>query len=174
MSALQGAAVSAAKFNEIYSAYGDDVLRLSYFYLADRQKAEDVTQDVFVRYLTRGGEIQAGKEKAWLMVTAVNRCRDLWRSAWVKRVVHGDEVLLSIPAEADDSLENREEQEAVLRAVHKLPPDFREVVLLFYYQNLTIEQIADSMGISKGTAASRLARGRDKVKKLLKEEGYDG
>ena len=66
-------------FERLYSQYADDVLRVSYFYLGDRQKAEDVCQDVFLRLLTRTPEIEPGHEKAWLLKVALNRCRDLWR-----------------------------------------------------------------------------------------------
>ena len=76
-------------FEQLYSQYADDVLRVAYFYLGDRQKAEDVCQDVFLRLLTRTPDIQEGHEKAWLLKVALNRCRDLWRGAWVKRVVLG-------------------------------------------------------------------------------------
>lgn len=76
-----------AYFEEIYEKYATDVLRVSYFYLGDRQKAEDVCQDVFVRLITNAPVLQEGREKAWLLKVALNRCRDLWRGAWVKRVI---------------------------------------------------------------------------------------
>ncbi len=69
-----------AVFEELYHKYADDVLRVSYFYLGDRQKAEDVCQDVFVRLLTNARTLTEGREKAWLLQVALNRCRDLWRS----------------------------------------------------------------------------------------------
>ena len=69
------------QFEALYEKYANDVLRVSYFYLGDRQKAEDVTQDVFVRLLTHTPELIPGREKAWLLKVALNRCRDLWRAA---------------------------------------------------------------------------------------------
>ena len=163
-----------SRFDAAWRRYGDDVLRLAYFYLGNREQAEDVTQDVFVRFFTKGDSVDSKKEKAWLMVSTVNRCRDIWRSSWFRRVLKDDTILALIPAKENDVLEQREEKEAVLRAVHRLSPEFRDVVLLFYYQEMTIESIAEALSISKGTVASRLARGRDKVKKMLREEGYDG
>ena len=70
-----------AYFEELYEKYATDVLRVSYFYLGDRQKAEDVCQDVFVRLITNAPVLQEGREKAWLLKVALNRCRDLWRGA---------------------------------------------------------------------------------------------
>ena len=66
-----------AQFEELYAQYADDVLRMAYFYLADKQKAEDVCQDVFVKLYTRGEAIAPGCEKAWLLRVTVNCCRDL-------------------------------------------------------------------------------------------------
>ena len=90
-----------AQFEELYAQYADDVLRMAYFYLADKQKAEDVCQDVFVKLYTRGEAIAPGCEKAWLLRVTVNCCRDLWRSAWLKRVVLGAPTLEIIPAQED-------------------------------------------------------------------------
>ena len=52
-------------FEELYEKYATDVLRVSYFYLGDRQKAEDVCQDVFVRLMTNAPDLEEGREKAW-------------------------------------------------------------------------------------------------------------
>ena len=118
-----------AQFEELYAQYADDVLRMAYFYLADKQKAEDVCQDVFVKLYTRGEAIAPGCEKAWLLRVTVNCCRDLWRSAWLKRVVLGAPTLEIIPAQ-EDTIEQREEKAELMRAIHKLPVQFRETILL--------------------------------------------
>ena len=156
-------------FTRLYEQYATDVLRLSYFYLGDRQRAEDVCQDVFVKLLTAKPVLEAGKEKAWLFKVAVNRCKDLWRGAWFKRVTLGDEAFEMIPA--PDATAAREEQEALLQAVHSLPTGFREVVLLYYYQNFQISEIAAMLRLSEGTVSSRLSRARAKLKTMLTKEG---
>ena len=76
--------VSKLSFDELYALYATDVLRVSYYYLGDRQRAEDVTQDVFIRYLQNRPALVSGREKSWLLKVALNRCRDLWRSSWLK------------------------------------------------------------------------------------------
>ena len=159
-----------AQFERLYALYGDDVLRLAYFYLADRQQAEDAAQDVFLRLYQRAGEITPGKEKAWLMQVTVNRCRDTWRSAWARRVLLGSPQLELVPAKENEELERREEKEALLRAVHRLPPDFREVVLLHYYQGMGITEIAGILGVPEGTVSSRLSRARKRLEEDLKGE----
>ena len=81
-----------AYFARLYDQYATDVLRVCYFYLSDREKAEDVCQDVFVRLMTTHPLLQPGREKSWLLKVALNRCRDLWRGAWLKRVILGGRV----------------------------------------------------------------------------------
>ena len=65
-----------AYFARLYDQYATDVLRVCYFYLSDREKAEDVCQDVFVRLMTTNPLLQPGREKSWLLKVALNRCRD--------------------------------------------------------------------------------------------------
>ena len=158
-----------ALFEALYEKYANDVLRVSYFYLGDRQQAEDVTQDVFVRLLTHTPELVPGKEKAWLLKVALNRCRDLWRAAWVKRVVLGSPAMDLTPA--PDELGERMERQEILAAIRKLPADFRDVILLHYYQGYGIAEIAKMLDVPDGTISSRLSRGRKKLEDILKERG---
>ncbi len=157
------------QFEKLYALYADDVLRMAYFYLADKHKAEDVCQDVFVKLYTHGEEIEAGREKAWLLRVTVNTCRDLWRGAWLRRVVLGAPVLEMMPSEAE-TVEQREEKAELMRAIHRLPPSFRETILLHYYQGLGIAEIAKMLNLPEGTISSRLSRARKKLQTLLKEE----
>ncbi len=156
------------QFERLYAEYADDVLRMAYFYLADKHKAEDVCQDVFVKLYTHGELIEPGKEKAWLLRVTVNCCRDLWRGAWLKRVVLGSPALDVMPAH--DDIERREEKAEIMRAVHKLPASFRETILLHYYQGFGIAEIAKMLNLPEGTISSRLSRARKKLEVLLKEE----
>lgn len=156
-------------FEELYEKYANDVLRVSYFYLGDRQQAEDVTQDVFVRLLTNSPDLAPGREKAWLLKVALNRCRDLWRASWVKRVVLGSPAMELAPAPG--SLEDHMEKQELMAAIRRLPADFRDVILLHYYQGYGIAEIAQMMDVPEGTISSRLSRGRKKLEEILKESG---
>ncbi len=156
----------AQQLERLYSLYADDVLRVAYFYLGDKQKAEDVCQDVFMRLLTKGPQIEEGHEKAWLLKVALNRCRDLWRAAWVKRVVLGSPVMECIPG--PDEIAELDEKTELMEAVYQLPAGFREVILLHYYQGYGISEIAAMLSLPEGTISSRLSRARKKLEVLLK------
>ena len=167
MSEQGGNRMDDRQFEELYEQYANDVLRVSYFYLGDRQQAEDVTQDVFVRLLTSAPELRPGSEKAWLLKVALNRCRDIWRAAWVKRVVLGSPALDLAPA--PDQIDDRLERQELMAAIRKLPADFRDAILLHYYQGLGITEIAEMLNVPEGTISSRLSRGRKKLEQILKE-----
>ena len=164
-----GGRMDEAVFEELYEKYANDVLRVSYFYLGDRQRAEDVCQDVFVRLMTHTPQLEEGREKAWLLKVALNRCRDLWRAAWVKRVVLGSPAMELTPA--PDQMDDRLERQELLAAIRKLPADFRDVILLHYYQGYGIAEIAEMLRVPEGTISSRLSRGRKKLEDILKERG---
>lgn len=159
---------NSALVAELYERFASDVLRVSYFYLGNRQQAEDVMQETFIRLMTRNPVLEEGKEKAWLLTVALNLCRDQWRSGWAKRVLLGEKALEMIP-DKEGEIDRRIEKQALMQAVHTLPPDTREVFLLYYYQGFSIEEIAGMLGTVSGTIASRLSRGRVKLKQLLTE-----
>jgi len=160
---------SSLSVEQLYDLFATDILRFSYFYLGDRQKAEDVTQDVFVRLITSQPQLEPGREKAWLLKVALNRCRDLWRSSWVRRIVLGHPAFELFPA--PDQIEGISDQAALAESVNHLPAEFKEVVLLFYYQGYSVSEISSILAIAEGTVSSRLNRARARLKKEL--EGAD-
>lgn len=158
-----------AYFARLYDQYATDVLRVCYFYLSDREKAEDVCQDVFVRLMTTHPLLQPGREKSWLLKVALNRCRDLWRGAWLKRVIVGGPTFELIPA--PDEFSRRDDQQAMMAAINQLPATFKEVILLHYYQGMNIAEIAQMLELPEGTISSRLSRGRKKLESILLKGG---
>ena len=158
-----------AYFARLYDQYATDVLRVCYFYLSDREKAEDVCQDVFVRLMTTHPLLQPGREKSWLLKVALNRCRDLWRGAWLKRVILGGPTFELIPA--PDEFSRRDDQQAMMAAINQLPATFKEVILLHYYQGMNIAEIAQMLELPEGTISSRLSRGRKKLESILLKGG---
>ena len=158
----------SAWFDALYTRYASDIIRVSYFYLGDRGKAEDVCHDAFVSLFVNRPALEPGHEKTWLLKVAMNRCRDIWRSAWVRRVIWGSPAFEMIPA--PDTLGKHMEKAEVLQAVHSLPADFREIFILYYYQGYGISEISGILNLPEGTISSRLSRGRKKLEAILGEE----
>ncbi len=159
---------SELSFDELYEHYATDVLRVAYYYLGDRQRAEDVMQDVFVKYLLNRPALQPGREKSWLLKVALNRCRDLWRSSWLKKVILGHPAFELFPA--DDEIGRAADSMALAESVNRLPGEFKEVVLLHYYQGYSVAEIAEMLEVAEGTVSSRLSRARGRITKELKGE----
>lgn len=158
----------SAWFDALYTRYASDIIRVSYFYLGDRGKAEDVCHDAFVSLFVNRPALEPGHEKTWLLKVAMNRCRDIWRSAWVRRVISGSPAFEMIPA--PDTLGKHMEKAEVLQAIHSLPADFREIFILYYYQGYGISEISGILNLPEGTISSRLSRGRKKLEAILGEE----
>lgn len=149
--------------------FGDKVLHLAYFYLRDRQLAEDIAQETFIR-VYRSWDSFRGESSVstWVYRIAANLCRDRLRSK-------ANSVVLSWtppePRETDpdpgDTVVDASQRREVLQAVLDLPDHYREVVALFYYQQLAVNEIADMLEESPGTIKSRLHRARSMLKDRL-------
>ena len=143
---------------ELFRKYKDDVYRLALSYTRNPAEAEDVCQSVFVKGMEQPS-ITPGKEKAWLMQVTANQCRNLLRSGWWKKTQPLEEAL---PAETG-------EDSGVYQAVMALPPKYRVVVYLRYYEELTTKEMAALLRISESNVTTRLNRARQMLKESLKE-----
>ena len=140
--------------------YADAILRLSYTYLKNTQDAQDVCQTVFVKLLAEPREFEsADHERAYVLRMAANACKDLLKSPWRKRTC-GLEACGEMTAP-------EEEENSVLTAVNALPPHYRAVIYLYYYEGYQAAEIGKILGVPTGTVHTRMARGREKLRILL-------
>ena len=140
-------------------AHGDSLLRLCFLYLHDRMLAEDAVQDTFLRaYKAYGGFRGDSSEKTWLTRIAVNVCKSALRR----------ERPLPLSDAPEGSYEARFRDDTVLQAVCALPDKLREVVLLYYYQELSTPEIAQMLRLPRNVVTSRLSRARARLKTDLK------
>ena len=153
----------------LMDTYGDGILRLCALLLGDAALAEDAAQETMLR-AWRGWRSFRGEcaEKTWLTAIARNVCRGLLRSPWHTRRT-GLEELERLPAPEASPPDGE-----VLKAVLSLPPKYREVVVLHYYQELSTGEAAQILHLSKNTVTTRLRRARERLKPMLKEWYEDG
>ena len=152
----------------LITEYQTPLLRLCYIQLRDRALAEDAVQETFMKAY-RGFDSFRGEssEKTWLCSIAVNVCRDFERGSWFR---HTDRRVT--PDMLPEAAEPPAERDIDLTlAIMKLPRKQREVILLYYYQDMGTEEIAETLGIAQSSVSNRLKRGRDKLRKAL--EGRD-
>ncbi len=149
----------------IVETYADMLLRLALNRTQNIAEAEDIVQTVYLRLLRTNPRFRnASHEKAWLLRTAINLCKDYQKSA-ARRT--------SVPLEAVTAAELPPETTEVLAVVNQLPQADRYAVYLHYFERMPIGEIARALGEKEGTVSSRLSRARKKLKPLLKGEGYE-
>ena len=128
-------------------------------------EAEDVVQEAFVRGLDHPARLLgADNPEAWLRRVAVNLARSRWRRAL--RLIG---LAPRLVEEAHDS--DAEGHLVLLQALRKLPAGQREVIALHHLADLSVEQVADTLGLPTGTVKARLSRGRAALSTLLVQEG---
>ena len=147
-----------AQFERLYMTYSADVYRLALSYLHSPQDAEDVCHNVFLNLLNRKVQVLPQTEKTFLLTCTANACKDHLRSFWRTRVQPLDDGLVY----------NTPEHRILWDIIGKLPPKYRAVIHLYYYERYSQEQIADILKISRTAVQTRMARARNLLKKELK------
>lgn len=143
--------------------FSADVYRMAYARTNNKSDAEDITQDVFIKYMRETKPFQDKNHvKAWLLRVAINSSKNLVTSAWHRK---------NIPVEEAEAVYTEmEEKSEVYYAVQKLPEKYRIVVHLYYYEGYSVEEIGKMLSVKESTVKSWLLRARKKLKVLLKED----
>ena len=153
----------AQKLLEMYS---DTVFRIAYARTQNQTDAEDITQNVFLKYIGANKKFNSEEHrKAWLLRVAVNCANDFVKSAHYRHRADIEQL----PEGACETSYELEEKSEVYYAVQSLPEKYRIPIHLFYYEDMSIAQIAAVMTEKESTVRSQLSRARDMLKKILKE-----
>ena len=149
------------EFTAAAEQYLDMAYRLALNACGSAADAEDAVQDVFLRVLTHAPRFRDGEhEKAWLLRSALNRASDLRRR---RRDDAPLDELANAAAESPD-------YGPLLSAVRSLPEAYSAVIHLYYYEGYSIKEIARLLALPVPTVGTRLARGRERLREVLKEE----
>ena len=145
------------KFKEIYERNVDTVYRICYSYLKNKSDAEDIVQETFIRLLRKEIKFENyNHEKAWLIVTASNLCKNSLKS-WKSKV---DNI-------EDYNLTNQNEENNIDETLHivlNLPNKYKTTIYLYYYEGYSSIEIAKITGKKESTVRSQLKRGREILK----------
>lgn len=160
------------KMNEItrlVEQYGNDVLRTAFVMLKSRELAEDAYQETFLRLCRYYDSYRKEcSEKTWITGIAINVCRDFLRSAWKKRVTVTDDFSAQVSeSDTEEIVEKKDEKEELVRSIMKLPDKYREMIHLYYYQELDVKEISRILKIPGGTVKSRLFKARSLLADML-------
>jgi RNA polymerase sigma factor (sigma-70 family) len=160
-----------AWFEKIMDDYGDRLTKLSYNYTKDWNLAEDIVQDVFITCYKKYENInKIVSFKAWIFRITINKCKDVLKSSIFRRVVSNSNLLkftTSSELSPEMAILKSSEEEFLSTCVLVLPIKYREVITLYYYEELSIEEISEILKINRNTIKTRLNRARMKLKELL-------
>ena len=153
--------------NRAIEQYSDTVRRLCMIHLKNHADTEDIFQTVFLKYALSSVTFENDEhEKAWLIRVTLNACKDLLKSFFHSRTVSLDEIT---DQPAKPSADHRE----VLEAVLSLPPKYRIVVYLHYYEELTAPEIGRILGKNVNTVYTLLTRSKQMLREKLKGDEYE-
>jgi RNA polymerase sigma-70 factor (ECF subfamily) len=158
----------AEAFGRLYREYYAAMVWLAYSILLDRNLAEDAAQQAFVKACERLADLRRTERfGAWLAQICRNEAHQLLRDNRRSTAQPSRES-----ACADERETNRADLDVVKKAVGQLPPMYREIVVLHYYNHMDYRQIAATLGITGHTVRGRLFRARRQIERTLRDNGF--
>ena len=146
-------------FIETYNRHVDMVYRVCYSFMKNQTDTEDMVQETFLRLLSNQKKFADERhEKAWLIVTASNLCKDTLKKWW--RTNENIEDYPDLPQKTNGS-------SAVMEAILSLSDDYKTAVYMYYYEGYSTAEIAGFLGCPDATVRSRLARARKQLQAML-------
>ncbi len=152
--------------------YADMLYKIALVQTKNICDAQDIVQEVFYQYMKRNILFESEEhEKAWFIKVTLNYCRRVFRLAFNKHTVQmPSEEYVSREEGVEEAYIQRERQKEVLEAVLALPSRYRDVLHLFYFEDLSIKEISRILKRKEATVTSQLTRGRELLKKKIKED----
>lgn len=154
---------------EVIRHYSDTVMRIALTKTQSSHDADDIFQDVFLKLFESGKSFESEEHrKAWIIRVTINACNSHFTAPWKKNITSFDDLLENSLADEDDgiSLDDRNE---IYKKVLALPENMKEVVLLYYFEDMPIKEIARLLDTSEVNVKKRLSRARQKLKLELEE-----
>jgi RNA polymerase sigma factor (sigma-70 family) len=162
--------------SQLIQDYATDLKRIAYLYVNDMAECEDIIQEVFIAcYQNLSNYRHEASYKTWLIRITINKCKD-HRKRWsVKNMLYKSEVF---PIETNDSAEEQYIQgldsKEIIKQISMLSAKYKEVLILYYYQEMTMSEISEVLGIKLNTVKSRLLRGKEMLQLKLERGNLGG
>ncbi len=159
---------------DVVRFYSSMVWRIAVTKTQSLQDAEDIFQEVFMKLCMNRKPFESEEHrKAWLIRVTINCCNSHFVAPWRKNVVSLSEVLLTqLPDKSAFQPEQLEQTADVYAQVLRLPQNMREVILLFYYEELSVREIAQILRITDANVKKRLSRARQRLKLELDDADW--
>jgi RNA polymerase sigma-70 factor (ECF subfamily) len=156
--------LSEEDFNNLITTYGTDILRLCYLYLKDYQLAEDACQETFIKVYKNFYSFNGHSSmKTWITRICINTCKNHLRNSWFKKIVLSSEKIINAEVSDKDVFEDLNKSD-LFSSIMKLKPKYKDIILMYYYQQLSTKEIAEILEITEANVSTRLFRARKKLK----------
>lgn len=159
--------------DKIMELYGQDILQLVFSYVKNKEVAEDLTQEIFIKcYKNLHQYNHKSKLKTWLWRIAVNHCKDHLRSWHSKNMIVAEEKAksaASLKEDVENEVIQKVDDEKLVLAVMNLPDIYREVIYLYFFEDLAIKEIYHVLNVNQNTVKTRLKRAKELLKESLEE-----
>lgn len=160
---MKESSLRAEDAEAVIRQYAGMVYRLAFARSGRKEDADEIFQEVFLRYVKKRPDFESDAHcRAWLIRVTINCAKKLWQSPWRRRTV---------PLEEEPVFESREAA-SLYWELQKLPPHYRQVIHLYYYEDLTAEEIGRLLRRKSSTVRTQLTRARAMLRQFMKEEDY--
>ena len=163
--------ITEEEFSKKYDLYKPMLYNIAYSYLKNTSDADDIVQDTFMKYLSTNKSFEAEEnEKYFLIRVCINISINLLKSKWKKDVVKYDSIALNITYNNDDS-----SNIDYFSLICNLPLKYKSVMVLYYWEDFSVEEVAKALNISTSSVKKRLERGRNMIKDKIEnmEDSYE-
>ncbi|RBP86577.1 RNA polymerase sigma (SigV) subunit [Cytobacillus firmus] len=161
------------EFEQLVEEYMTDVRKIIFVYVKNKQAMEDVAQEVFLSVYRNLNQFRRESSiKSWIMKIAVNKSKDYLKS-WHYRKVSLSGFFKEEPSRDDTehkAISNFQNQE-LAEVIMNLPIKYREIIILYYYEDMDTAQISDILNVNVNTVKTRLIRGRELIKRRFEFNG---
>lgn len=162
---------------DLMDRYGTAILQLAYSFVRNKQTAEDLTQEIFIKCYEKLDTFEGNSSMhTWLYRIAINHCKDHIKS-WNYRKVHVSQHIskwfTSHQEGPESKMIHKSESEQLLNEILTLPAKYREIIFLYYFQELQLKEISEVCQINLSTVKSRITRAKQLLKTAIAERGAD-
>ena len=159
--------ISDKEFEEIYYKHKQTLYNISYSYLKNVSDSDDIVQDVFMKYLNTNNDFKSDDDlKYWLIRVCINACINEVKSTYKKKVMLDNDI------SSNNDL-NKNEDKEIFSYVYDLPLQYKDVIVLYYYESYSTDEISKILKISQANVKKRLERGRNILKTKISEDKYE-
>ncbi|GLC88039.1 sigma-70 family RNA polymerase sigma factor [Lysinibacillus piscis] len=162
--------------NQLMVDYATDLKRIAFLYINDLSECEDIIQEVYIScYQKLSSFRHECSYKTWLIRITINKCKDYKKRWSIKKLIYTPIIssIFTAPS-AEEQFIDKQTSQIMIEQIAKLPTKYKDVLILYYYQQLTMAEISEILDVNMNTIKSRLLRGKKILQNKLERSNASG